>query len=437
MHLLGGENSMGDVELRDRTDDIEALLDLESSSARTGTFKRIAKLILLGGFAAALVGAIGYFYLGREQSSVRYVTEPLTRGALKVTVTATGSVQPTNKVDVSSELSGTVRRVLVDFNSVVRAGQPLAELDTEKLVAVVENSRAKLEAANARATVAEVTVRETEREYERKKALAGRNIATTHDLDTAQALYHRATATLASARADVDVTQADLKLNETNLAKACICSPINGIVLRRNVDPGQTVASSLQAPVLFSIAEDLTQMEVQVDVDEADVGHVRVGQSAAFSVDAFPDRKFPATIRDVRFASEVVQGVVTYKAVLTVDNSELLLRPGMTATAQISVQQFDDVLLAPNTALRFTPLATAPPQKLSLLRRFLPGPPQFRAPSPREETGPSRKLWVLKDGIPEAVTVVVGATDGRRTEIREGAVQPGQPVVVDSIAAKR
>jgi HlyD family secretion protein len=428
---------MNDPAVRDRTRDIEELLDL-GAPPRFTWLKRAVKFAAALGIGAALVAAVALYFDWGNQSLNRYITEVVTRGDLNVAVTATGSVQPTNQVDVSSELSGTVRRVLVDYNSPVKAGQPLAELDTEKLVATVENFRARVEAAKARVAVAEVTVNETEREYQRKRALVGRNITTAHDFEIAHALYLRAVASMASARAELAVAEADLKLNETNLRKACICSPIDGIVLKRNVEPGQTVASSLQAPVLFSIAENLAQMEVQIDVDEADVGKVKVGQTAMFTVDAYSDRKFPAEIRDVRFASEVVQGVVTYKAVLTVDNSELLLRPGMTATAQISVQEVKNALLVPNAALRFSPPAegAAPPQP-SLLRRILPGPPRFRAASPREEKGPARRVWVLREGAPAEVPIVIGATDGRRTQVSEGGLQPGQTVIIDSVATRR
>ena len=211
-----------------------------------------------------------------------------------------------------------------------------------------------------------------------------------------------------------------MKLNETNLAKACICSPINGVVLKRNVEPGQTVASSFQAPVLFSIAEDLKKMELQVDIDEADVGQVKVGQNANFSVDAYPDRKFPAAIRDIRFDSETIQGVVTYKAVLSIDNSELLLRPGMTATAEIRVTELFDALLVPNAALRFAPAAGDSADNRSLLRRLLPGPPQFRPASQHEETGANRSVWALRNGEPVQVAIVIGPSDGRRTQVRSG-----------------
>jgi HlyD family secretion protein len=428
-----GVHTMTEGAVRDRTGDLEALLGLKGP--RPGVVLRpaiIAALFLIAGILAAV-----FFTGGGSQNRIRYVTEPVSRGGLKVTVTATGSLQPTNQVDVSSELSGTLRRVMVDYNDRVVAGQALAELDTEKLTATVENSRAKLEAARAKARVAEVTVREMESDLQRKRTLADRSYASIHDLETVQALHDRAVASLASARSEVNVAEADLRLNQTNLSKARIYSPISGIVLKRNVDPGQTVASTLQAPVLFTIAEDLTKMEVQVDVDEADVGKVTVGQPATFSVDAYPERTFEASVRDIRFASEVVQGVVTYKAILTVDNSDLLLRPGMTATAQISVQEVKNALLVPNAALRFTPPAQEEHDGRSVLSRFLPGPPRFRPATRPEDTGPSRKVWTLRDGEPVALPLTVGATDGRRSQVTGGELQPGQAVIVDSTNVKK
>jgi HlyD family secretion protein len=409
--------------------EIEEILG-KAATSTPGWWQR--PMVRWGAGALALLLIAGVFWtFGGSSNGVRYVTEPVTRGNLIVLVTATGSVQPTNQVDVSSELSGTVRRVLVDYNSVVTAGQTLAELDTDKLKATVDSSRAKLAAAKARVAEAEATVVEREQELERRKALVSTKAGSIQTLEQAQAAHHRAVALLASARADVGVAEADLQLNETNLAKAIIRSPINGVVLTRNVDPGQTVASSLQAPVLFSIAEDLKQMELQVDVDEADVGKVKAGQNATFGVDAFPDRKFPATIRDVRFASETIQGVVTYKAVLDIDNSELLLRPGMTATAEIRVTEILDALLVPNAALRFSPPVKENTANQSLLRQIMPGPPRFRAASQREETGPNRTMWVLRDGEPAAVQVVIGPSDGKHTQVESGGIEVGQALIVD------
>lgn len=420
-------------EPRERTS-VEAIL-----GRRTAPLGWFSPRVMKAAGAVAILAALllAYDIASSRNKQPSYLTEPVATGDLTVIVTATGSVQPTNKVDVSSELSGTVRKVLVDFNSIVKAGQTLAELDTDKLKATVDSSRARVAAAEARLSEATATVAEKERDLARKKALAAKQVTSEHDLDIAQAAYDRALAGRDSARADVGVAKSELQVNETNLAKARIMSPIGGVVLKRNVDPGQTVASTFQAPVLFSIAEDLSKMELQVDVDEADVGKIKVGQQASFSVDAFPDRKFPATIRDLRFAPETIQGVVTYKAVLSIDNSALLLRPGMTATSEIRVTEIKGALLVPNASLRYQPPPDSSADQRSFLRRMMPGPPTFRAATPREDSGPNRTVHILADGKPKAVKVAIGASDGRRTEVRSGELQAGQAVIVDQVTAKK
>lgn len=412
--------------------DLQAILAAASDS--TWIQHRSLKWVAVAISAILLVALVWFF--GGNSNAVSYVTEPVTRGNLTVIVTATGSVQPTNKVDVSSELSGAVRKVFVDYNSPVQAGQVLAELDTDKLVATLNSYRAKLAAAKAKVAEAEVTSGEKERELARNTTLAKTQAVSARDQDQALAARDRAVTALESTRADVKVAEADVQINEANLIKASIRSPINGVVLTRSVDPGSTVASSLSAPVLFSIAEDLKKMELRVDVDEADVGKVRASQSATFGVDAFPDRKFPATIRDVRYASETTQGVVTYKAVLNIDNSELLLRPGMTATAEIKVTEVKDALLIPNASLRYAPPAADTTASRSLLSRLLPGPPAFRAAAPREDTGQNRTVWMLRNGEPAQVKIVIGSSDGKRTEVQSGDIEAGQMVIVDQTTSK-
>ncbi len=419
-----------------KKDTLEDVLGLDQSS---GTHRmRFGRLILVG--IAALV-AISAFVLWVQRSNnpaAQYQTQPVTRGSLTIIVTATGSVQPTNKVDISSELSGTIKKVFVDYNSVVKAGQVLAELDTIKLQARVKSSSAKLAAAKAKVKNVEATAIEKKLGYERKRTLVAKKINSPHDLEIAKAAYDRAVAATESAKAEVAAATADLALNKTNLKKACICSPINGVVLKRNVEPGQTVASSLQAPVLFTIAEDLTKMEVQVDVDEADVGKVKKGQRAIFTVDAYPDKKFPAVIRELHFGSEVVQGVVTYKAVLSTDNSQLLLRPGMTATAEITVKQVSGAKIIPNAALRFSPQTDKrSSDRRSFLQKLLPGRPRRRPPSSHTAVGPDRKVWVLSNGKPKSVAVTIGVTDGRRTQIVKGNIELGQAVIVNTMARKK
>ena len=420
---------------RSAVSEIEAILGIgapvRSVFLRWRTFVWVAVVAVLIGAGYAL------WPFGRGGPAVRYVTEPAARGNLTVIVTATGSAQPITQVSVSSELSGTIRKVFVDYNSVVRTGEPVAELDTDKLKAAVEFSRAKLASAKARVSEAAATIEEKKAEFERKRELAARAISSAQDLQLAKANYDRAVAQHELAVADVAASEADLRLNEINLDKATIRSPINGIVLKRGVDPGQFVATSLQAPVLFVIAEDLRRMEVQVDVDEAEVGKLGIGQKVVFGVDAYPDRKFPAEVRDIRYGSEVVQGVVTYKAVLTIDNSELLIRPGMTATAQIVAQEVKDALLVPNAALRFSPPAAEPSG--GFLKALLPSIPAAtrRPASKQEEGGRSQKVWVLRDGVAVVVPVTAGSTDGRMTELVRGDISPGQTIIIDAASAKR
>lgn len=412
--------------------DIKAVLGIGEGATKGFWAKWRGRAVLLAVIGIAAVAA-GFWTLSQPQSAIQYVTQPATKSDLTVIVTATGSVQPTNEVDVSSELSGIIREVLVDYNSPVTKGQPLAKLDTDRLEATVDSSRAQLAAAEASVLEAIATEKEKHLDFLRKKQLADRKVGSERDLEIAKAAYDRATAALASARADVSAAKADLKLQETNLAKACICSPINGVVLSRNVEPGQTVATSFQAPVLFTLAEDLREMEVQVDVDEADVGKVKVGQTADFTVDAYPERRFAARITELYLGSEIVQDVVTYKAVLTTENDDLALRPGMTATAEITVEHIVDALTVPNAALRFSPPTTDPAaEDTGFLQKLFPGMPKFRQPSEAVASGPQRLLWVLKDGQPQAVPMTIGSSDGRRTQIIKGTIEPGQAVIVDS-----
>lgn len=394
----------------------------------------IAWLVLIAAFVA-----IGYAWqqTSRPSSGTGFVygTKPVEMADITVKVTATGTVQPTNQVDVSSELSGMVREVRVDFNSTVKTGDVLAVLDQSKLIAAVDSSRARLASSQAALRDAQVTLEERQTVWERKKKLSESSSGSVQDLDTAKAAYDRAVVAVALMQANILAAQAQLTLDQTNLARSQILSPIDGVVLMRKVDPGQTVASSLQAPVLFAIAEDLKRMEVQVDVDEADVGRVKEGQVATFMVDAYPSRRFDARIRMVRFGSEVVQGVVTYKAVLTTDNSQLLLRPGMTATAEILINEAADVLAVPNQALRFQPPQEDPAATASrpLLSRILPGRPQFRpASAPVNRPGPNRLVYVLRNGEPAPVQVTVGASDERLTQIVQGNLKVGDSVIIEA-----
>lgn len=381
--------------------------------------------------AIGVVGAVLFFGPAEE---VRYQTAKVERGSLTVTVTATGTLQPTNQVDVGSELSGIIKTVEADFNDTVKVGQVLARLDTARLESQVVQSEAALRSAQAKVREAAVNEDEMRRRLKRAQELFARNFVSEEALVTAEAAHQRAVATLESVKSQVEQTRAALEVDRTNLSKAVIRSPINGTVLARKVEPGQTVAASFQAPVLFTLAEDLTKMELHVDVDEADVGEVKTAQSATFTVDAYPGQAFPSKVSDVRNAAKTVSGVVTYETVLSVDNASLLLRPGMTGTANITVNQFADAVLVPNAALRFTPPAPETESQPGLISRLLPRPP--RPPARLVQTGSDRRhqqVWTLRGGKPAVIPVTVGATDGRMTEVVAGEVQPGLEVLIDTL----
>jgi len=392
------------------------------------------------GLAVTVVVIIAWQWLGSGQSQViHYTTAAVKQGDLTVTVTATGTLQPVKQVDVGSEISGTIDSVDVDYNDHVKQGQVLATLNTDQLQARVNQAKAALVLAQAQVTEAKATVTEARNKLRRAKELAKSGMNSQEDRDAAQATYDRAVAALESNRAQVVQAQASLKAEQTTLEKATILSPINGIVLVRGVEPGQTVAASFQTPVLFTLAENLTQMELHVDVDEADVGQVKVGQDATFTVDAYPNKTFPAHITEVHFASQTVDGVVTYETVLRVDNTDLLLRPGMTATADIIVNKISNAILVPNAALRFSPPAAATQNRSSggLLSNLLPHPPR-RETKQREETVTTKhqKVWVLKNGQPTDIAVSAGATDGTMTQITSGDIQPGMEVITDTTSAQ-
>lgn len=421
----------------DRDTDMARTLGLDKRTARK---KHVVRWLMV--LAALGLGVWGWqrWRDGGEETKTRYKTETAGRGDMTITVTATGNLQPTNKVDVSSELSGIIDTVDVDFNDAVTVGRQLAKLDTTRLTAEVLQAEAGLAAAQARALQARATIRESRNQLARireARRISDNQAVSLQDEDAAQAAVDRALADEAGAQAQIQQAQAALSTIKTDLSKAVIRSPINGIVLTRSVEPGQTVAASLQAPVLFTLAEDLTRMELIVDVDEADVAQVREGQKAEFTVDAYPDRRFPAAISQVRYGAKTVDGVVTYETVLVVDNSDLLLRPGMTATAEIEVDHIKDALLAPNAAFRFSPPdRTAPPKRTAgVLGFLLPRPPQT-PPKPKENGAKEKnrqKVWILKNNQPAPVSVLKGRSDGRMTEILSGDITPGTALVVDTM----
>jgi HlyD family secretion protein len=387
--------------------------------------------------AVVLLAVVAAFWSWRSShtasNAITYITAPVTRGDLTVTVSATGTLQPTNEVDISSELSGTLATVQADYNDVVKKGQTLATLKTDTLTANVNLAQATLEARQADVATAQATVEQTTAAFARAQKLAAGGYDTQTTLDSAKADSDRAAAALASAKANLDIAKANLDIAQSNLTKANIVSPIDGVVLSRDVESGQIVASSLQAPVLFTLAEDLSKMEAQVAVDEADMGKVAVGNPATFTVEAFQNRAFPATISQVRLSPVTVEGVVTYTAILTVDNTDLSLRPGMTATATITVDQVKDTLLVPNAALRYSPPAEATRQNrgAGLLSLLMPsrGPGEQQNASSRQLANGKHVLWVLRDGKPKAVTVTVGLSDGTNTAVTSDELVAGDKAI--------
>ncbi len=384
-----------------------------------------------------MVGGVWY-WMAQPATRTVFQTEPAARTDLTVEITATGNLQPLIQVDISSELSGVVRNVLVNENQQVKKGDVLAELDTARISALVDGAVASAASARAQLSQAETTLAEKERTLARARQLAKNGTGTSQSVESALAERDRAEAAVAVAKANIQSAEAQLKLQQADLSKSRIYAPIDGVVLTRSVDPGQTVASSLQAPVLFVIAADLRRMELKAAIDEADIGMVAAGQKAHFTVDAFPGRVFDAAIRDIAYASVTTDGVVTYDARLDVDNAEILLRPGMTATVSVVTREAKDVVTVPAAAFRFRPPETGQRRGgWSLTSLFMARPP--RAARPRQQRADAadglRTIYVLEDGKPKPLRVKPGSTDGERTEIVSG-LDEGAAVIVGSSEAR-
>jgi HlyD family secretion protein len=412
-----------------------------------------------GKWIAIVVGVILLGLLARScfagDAAAEYSTAPVRRGDLRVTVSATGKLAPTNQVTVGSQLSGLVTRVVVDVNDRVTAGQPLALIDPEQIDDQIRAGEAQVNAQAAQVAQAEATVAEAQaqlRRLEEVRRLSGGRVPSDTELQTGRANAQRATATLRAAQANVASARAQLAQSQTQRQRAVIVSPVSGVVLARQVDPGQTVAASFNTPTLFVIAEDLSQMKLEVSIDEADVGEVKVGQRATFTVDAFPGRTFPAAITRVDLGSNqtvasasasssstasatTTAQVVSYAADLSVANPTLQLRPGMTATADIVTSEKKNVLLVPNAALRFRPPAAASGSGGPL--QF--GPPRRRGTAERQVTagrGARQTVYVRNaDGTPRAITVVTGNSDGSMTEVTGGDLKPNMQVITGQLSS--
>jgi len=373
------------------------------------------KILIAGAVVIVLVAIVAAFVLFRNKGSEpKYRTDKIAKGDIITTVTATGTVNAVTTVLVGTQVSGTIKQLYVDFNSAVKKGQIIAQIDPALFDEQVAQAKANLLAAKANVEKAEASLVDAKRTRDRNAELFAKNLIARSDLDTADTNYETAKASVSAAKAQVAQTGAALRNAQTNLGYTRIVSPVDGTVVSRNVDVGQTVAASFQTPTLFTIAQDLTKMQIDTSVDEADIGKVKVGQDVEFTVDAYADITFRGKVGQVRIAPITVQNVVTYDVVVTVDNPDFKLKPGMTANVSIIVAEKKDILRIPNAALRFKPAEKA------------------KTKQPQKGAG----VWILENGKPKRLPVTVGISDGNFTELVGGELREGQDVIVEEAVAK-
>ncbi|MFY9142313.1 efflux RND transporter periplasmic adaptor subunit [Sulfuricurvum sp.] len=392
---------------------IETTLGLGKHQSSKWPKKIAAGVILL----LLIGGGVMYQMKQNTKNEISYITVPLKMADLTTTVSATGNLEPTNTVDVGIEVSGTISDVLVDYNDQVKVNQPMARLDTTKLSAAVTSSKANWMKFQANEESAKAALNNALIENERALTMYAStegNYPSRKEMQLSTTTLEKAKADLAAAKAGVAQSLAQLKSDEDNLRKAVVVSPINGIVLSRKIEPGQTVVASMQTPVLFTLAEDLTKMKAIVSVDEADIGGVKENQKVQFSVDAYPSRIFEGEITQLRMNSAVVNGVVTYEAVVEVHNNDLLLRPGMTANASIITGTFNNVLVVPNAALRFTPPVSDKDDKKKHANN-------------QDDKG--KYVWILKDKTPTKTKVSVGQSDGIMSIVLDSPLKTGDLII--------
>jgi HlyD family secretion protein len=402
------------------------------------------KKIIAGIVILLLVAGGLAVYFKKADGGAKYKTVPVTRGPLRASITATGTMNPVTTVLVGTQVSGTIKKLHVDFNSRVKKGQTIAEIDPATFQAQVDQAAANVLAARANVEKAKATLQDSIRTSDRNKQLFSRNIIARSELDTAESNRDANAAQLSASTAQVAQTEAALRFAETNLHYTRIISPVDGIVVSRNVDVGQTVAASFQTPTLFTIAQDLTKMQIDTNVDEADIGRIRTGQDVEFTVDAYPDNTFHGRVEQIRISPITVQNVVTYDVVIKVDNQDLKLKPGMTANVSVTVAGRDDVVKIPNAALRFRPsekTGVAPRQApVGSMTGRPPGPGPagssggFNKGGARGAKPKEYAVWVLEAGNPKRVPVTVGISDGAFTEVVSGDLKEGQQVITESLS---
>ncbi len=421
----------------------------------------IIVILLSGGF-------LFYTLSGQKGSNQKFRFVKVERGDIQFVVTATGTINPVINVLVGSQVSGTIKALYADFNSQVKEGQVIAQIDPAIFEAQVEqgranvlgaqanliNARANLENVKANLVKAEVAVLDAKRTLERNRPLVEKKVIAQATMDTAQTNYdlavaqrevakaqvESATAQVESSKAQIEQAKAALKVSETNLRYATIRSPVNGIVISRNVDVGQTVAASLQAPTLFTIAKDLTEMQVNTNISEADVGRIAVNQEAFFTVDAYPEKTFRGKVSEIRNAPITVQNVVTYDVIIQVNNKDLKLKPGMTANVSVLIEHKEGVLKISNAALRFRPSApkikeTGGIGKVDTTQKQRSSEQVTSPKGEKERTG---RVWVLSQGgSPTPVSITLGVTDGTFSELVGGGLQEGMDVIVEETSGQK
>jgi HlyD family secretion protein len=374
-----------------------------------GKMKKIIAVIAV----VAVLAVAGFFWRTSKGNDVKFRTEKVVRGDITSTVSASGTVNAVTTVLVGTQVSGTVKEIFVDFNSAVKKNQVIAQIDPATFEAQVEQAKAGLLLAKANLEKSEASLADSQRSMNRTKELFSKNLIARSDLDTAETNFLTAKAQVTASRAQIAQSDATLKTAQTNMQYTRIISPVDGIVVSRNVDVGQTVAASFQTPTLFTIAQDLTKMQIDTNVDEADIGRVKTEMDVDFTVDAYPENTFRGKVFQVRNAPISVQNVVTYDVVVKVSNPELKLKPGMTANVSIITSTHSNVLKLPKAALRFSPGA----------------PDKTRGA--RQQKGPS--VWVVENNAPKRIAVSTGISDGMHSELLSGDVKEGQEVIVESI----
>ena len=402
---------------------------------------KVLKLLLFGAAAAGIAWGVWYGFSRDGGAEYVYRTQPVTRGSISATVSATGSVNPVEMVDVGTQVSGTLKEIYVDYNSRVTKGQLVATLDTDMLQSRVDEAKASLALAQARVTSARASAADADRTFKRNKELWSRNLIARSELDAAETKLSLARASLAEHNAQVVQARASLKQAETSLGYARIVSPVDGVVIARKVDVGQTVAASLQTPTLFSIARDLTRMQIEASVDEADIGRIAEGQKAICRFDAWPDTTFEGTVTQVRLKSTVVSNVVTYTVIIRVDNSELKLKPSMTANVTIVTEEKKDVLRVPAAALRFTPpndvlaalsAASGAEQEERGSGSIMGLPPMRRRNGNRSDDEDEPVVWVVEGGklVGSVPVGEQGISDRTWVEVSNTQLEEGQELAV-------